>query len=401
MNTKNRTRTLVSLVLAALLASSTAFAQSADRPTPSYSQKLSSSLKGDAKEAFRRATNLFEVGNYDAARVEFEQAHTLSADARVLYNVAVCDKELERYARAIDVLERSLDQGGSELPRRYVRRVEQTIRALRPFVTTMTVRTSHEGASVLIDDEPAGRTPLDGPLSVDVGEHIVRLEKSGFRGEPVRVKARSGQPVSVDLTLEPVVRQQRIRVTASGVAGERAEVLVDGVVVGEVPWTGFVETGQRRITVRAQGFAPRTRSVDVKTGSVPTINVSLAETDRRGRVRVTTGNEQNTIYINGRVVGRGRYDGRLRAGEHTLRVMRPGAEGYSSDFVLRPRETRTMNVTLEESGGVPTWVWIAGGAVVAGATTATILWTNRETQYEGQAPGTLPPRVVPASYTFR
>ena len=102
---------------------------------------------------------------------------------------------------------------------------------------------------------------------------------------------------------------------------------------------------------------------------------------------MTTGNDQNTIYINGRLVGQGSYDGRLRPGEHTLRVTRSGAESHSSDFVLRSRETRTMNVTLEESGGVPTWVWIAGGAVVAGATTATILWKNRETQYEGQAPG--------------
>ena len=284
MNIRNRTRPLASLVLAGLLANSAAFAQSSARPTPSYSQKLSASLEGDARKAFRRATSLFEVGNYDAARVEFEQAHASSGDARVLYNVAVCDKELERYARAISVLESSLKVGGDELPRRYVQRVDQTIDALRPFVTTLAVRTSHEGASIVVDNEPVGRTPLDGPLFVDVGEHIVRLEKPGFRGDPVRIKARSGQPVTVDLTLEPVVRQQRIRVTASGMAGERAEVLVDGVVVGEVPWTGSVETGQRRITVRAPGFAARTRTVDVKTGSLPTINVSLAE-NRSARTR--------------------------------------------------------------------------------------------------------------------
>lgn len=395
-------RFIPSIVLSAALVASPAAAQPAER-TPSYDKKLSDSLAGEASEAFKRANSLFEVGNFDAARVEFEQAHALSGDARVLYNVAVCDKELERYARAVAVLERSLRLGGSSLPRSYVRRAEQTIRALQPYVTELSVVTDVAGARVLVDDEVLAETPLSAPIKVDVGEHIIRLSKEGYRGDPVRIKARSGHPEEVRLTMEAVARTQRIRVRATGIPeSERAEVLIDGAVVGEAPWTGEVEVGQRRITIRAQGFAARTSTVEVRSGSSPTVTVSMRETDRRGRLRVSASNADDTIAVDGRVLGRGSFDGKLAPGEYTLRVTRPGAEAYSVDFVIRPRETRSMNVTLEESGGgVPTWVWIAGGAVAAGATTATILLTNRETRYDGQSPGTLPPRVVPASYNFR
>ncbi|MCU0692151.1 MAG: PEGA domain-containing protein [Polyangiaceae bacterium] len=388
------------------LIGSPVFAQSADSTQsaaqPSYAGRLSDSLRGEARDAFGRATSLFDAGNFAAARVEFEQAHTLSGDARLLYNVAVCDKELGRYARAIRELQKSVDLGGSTLPKRYQRRVVETIRTLEPFVTTLTVDTKHAGATVFVDDEPMGETPLDGPISIDVGERVVRLAKPGFRGNPMRVRAASGSPVAVQLTLEAVQLRQRISIRATGLPrGEQADVLVDGVVVGEAPWSGEVAVGARRVVVRSAGYDDSVRTVQVKSGEAISLSLRMKPSQRLGRVRIRAGNPDDTITLNGRVVGQGSYDGRIGPGEHALRVTRPGAKTYDMDFVLRPGETRSMNVTLESGGGgVPAWVWIAGGVVVAGATTATLLLTNKETQYDGQAAGTLPPRVVPASYNM-
>jgi hypothetical protein len=405
MNTK-LLRDLSTLTLSLALVGSPAFAQTAGstQPTaqPSYAGRLSDSLRGEARDAFGRATSLFEAGNYAAARVEFEQAHALSGDARLLYNVAVCDKELGRYARAIRQLQKSLDLGGSKLPKSYQRRVVDTIRTLEPFVTTLTVETTHAGATVLVDDEPMGETPLEGPISIDVGERTVRLAKPGFRGEPMRVRAASGSPVTVQPMLEAVQLRQRISVRATGLPqGDQADVLVDGAVVGEAPWSGEVAVGARRVVVRSAGYEDSVRTVEVKSGEALALTLGMKPSQRFGRVRIRAGNPDDTITLNGRVVGQGSYDGRIGPGEHALRVTRPGARTHDMDFVLRPGETRTMNVTLESGGGgVPAWVWIAGGVVVAGATTATLLLTNKETQYDGQTPGTLAPRVVPASYNM-
>lgn len=237
-------------------------------------------------------------------------------------------------------------------------------------------------------------------MPIDVGERVVQLAKPGFRGEPLRIKAVSGVASTVRLALEPVEQKQRVSVRAVGLkAGERADVLVDGVLVGEAPWAGEVLTGQRRVTVRAAGHPDVVRLVNVSAEAGSAVTVELDPAARKGRLRVRSGDEQDTIAVNGRVVGRGAFDGQVTSGELTVRVTRPDAKPYESDFVLRPGETRTVNVTLETSGGgVPTWVWIAGGVVVAGATTATLLLTGKETQYDGQSAGTLPPRVVPASY---
>jgi hypothetical protein len=391
-------RTIGCLALAAGLAGPLALAQ--EGPKPSYGVRVSEGLHGEARAAFSRANALFEAANYAAARVEFEQAYMRSGDARVLYNVAVCDKEMGRYARAIAELRRSLEAGGSNLPRSYVKRVQDTEKTLAPFVTTLQVEASEPGATVLVDGEEAGRTPLEQPLPIDVGERVVQLAKPGFRGEPLRIKAVSGVASTVRLALEPVEQKQRVSVRAVGLkAGERADVLVDGVLVGEAPWAGEVLTGQRRVTVRAAGHPDVVRLVNVSAEAGSAVTVELDPAARKGRLRVRSGDEQDTIAVNGRVVGRGAFDGQVTSGELTVRVTRPDAKPYESDFVLRPGETRTVNVTLETSGGgVPTWVWIAGGVVVAGATTATLLLTGKETQYDGQSAGTLPPRVVPASY---
>jgi tetratricopeptide (TPR) repeat protein len=100
-----RLRTFLALgLVAALSAPSVGFAQSADRAAP----RVRDALSGEALEAFDRAREHFANGRYADARAEFERAHALSGDARVLYNVAVCDKELGRYARAAARLRQSL-----------------------------------------------------------------------------------------------------------------------------------------------------------------------------------------------------------------------------------------------------------------------------------------------------
>ena len=396
---------LLSILAACAIATPSAAAAAADSTAATVnpsSARLRDALSGPARAAFDRATTLFRVGNFDAARVEFDQAFALSGEPRLLYNVAVCDKELKRYARAIEELERSLELGGGRLTRTYVRRVRQTIEALQPFVTTLAIDANQSGAVVYVDGERVGVTPLDHAVRVDVGEREVRLDKEGYRHEPVKVRAAGGAPAAVQVALEPMASLGDLAVRATGLPrGVRAEVFIDGARVGSAPWEGQVEAGQRRVEVRAPGYRSVTQTQTVERGGKLSAVIDLEGQDSRARLRVETDDSDNTIFLDGRVIGRGRFEGQVSAGEHALRVVRDGAESYSTDVVLRDRETRSMNVTLTSSGGIPVWVWIAGGAVVAGATTATILWTNRETQYDGQSAGTLPPRVVPASYNFR
>src|SRR5882672_5796822 len=53
---------------------------------------LAESLEGEAKRAYELGCLLYDNGDYAGALVRFESARKASADARLLWNVAVCQK---------------------------------------------------------------------------------------------------------------------------------------------------------------------------------------------------------------------------------------------------------------------------------------------------------------------
>jgi tetratricopeptide (TPR) repeat protein len=171
-----RLRTFLALgLVAALSTPCVGFAQSADRAAP----RVRDALSGEALDAFDRAREHFANGRYADARAEFERAHTLSGDARVLYNVAVCDKELGRYARAAARLRQSLATT-TPLSREYVERARGTLELLAPYVGPLRVEVSEPGASVSVDGEDLGALPTREPLEVDIGRHVVTAWREGF-----------------------------------------------------------------------------------------------------------------------------------------------------------------------------------------------------------------------------
>jgi hypothetical protein len=360
--------------------------------------RVRDALHGDALASFDRGNQLFADGDLAGARAEFLRAYTLGNDPRVLYNVAVCDKAQRRYARALRELQKSLDTGGPTLPKRYVQTVEDTITVLRPLVTTLTLSVDEDGATVSVDDEPVGTTPLASPLAVEVGEHVVDVRKAGFHDLRQRIEA-ADTPKSVSLQLEPVLRRGGLVVRVRGLPADvAATAVVDGAEVGRAPWIGVVTSGLHSVTARAAGYAGSTVGFEVPYRQQSTVVVEMKPDVHQGRLRVTT--DDADIFLDGKLVGHGTYDSVVAAGEHSLRLKASGSLENTSDVLVHDGETRSVSIQLARSHELPVWVWIAGGVVLAGGATAAILLLTEKTHYEGSSVGTLPPGVVPASIHF-
>lgn len=396
-------RRLIAAVLGAsvLVGSARAEAQAPRDPAPvRQTRRVRDALSGEALGAFERASTLFEDGDFRGARAEFERAHELANDARILYNVAVCDKMLRRYTRAIEGLERSLREGGTLLSADYVSRARETLAALAPYVSTIIVTADQEGASVLIDGEPVGTTPIARPLAIEVGEHLVSVRKSGYLDVPKRVRVTGGQAASATFVLETATSRAELSVDVVGAVGARVMVLVDGVEVGAAPFRTVVEAGPHTIGARAAGLTVAPQRIDVRPREPVSVRLVLERESKLGRLRVRADDQSDVIELDGHDVGRGAFDEPVAAGEHHLRVKRSGAEPRSLDFVIGDNETRSITLSLERKGGLPPWFWVGGAVLlVGGATVATVLLTRR-TEYDGSTPGTLPPRVLPAAFTF-
>ena len=81
----------------------------------------------EARGHWDAALALAAKKNWDGARTSFKAAYDLSKNPRVLLNVAIAEKELERYPAAIEALRRELAEGKGQLTKEEEKDVESFI----------------------------------------------------------------------------------------------------------------------------------------------------------------------------------------------------------------------------------------------------------------------------------
>jgi hypothetical protein len=131
----------------------------------------------EAGKHFQRAVSLYGEADYRAALVEFKRAYAGSPHPSVLYNIGETQYQLQDYAAALTTFERYLAESGSTDPHRA--EVEGDVEVLRARVGHLSVVTIPTGADVTIDDQVAGKTPIDRPLLVSIGHRKVVASMTG------------------------------------------------------------------------------------------------------------------------------------------------------------------------------------------------------------------------------
>ena len=216
-------------------------------PETSDAAPLSSSLTGAAKEAYEAARQLYRAGNFAGALLQFERAYDLASDVRLLWNVAVCEKNLYHYARARKTLERYQIEGGARLSEQARADGIALSKALSRFVSTLKISVSEPGASIFIDDELVGTSPLSEPLLVDMGARRIRVSKKRFY-DFVEQRVLIGETdTAIDVKLTPELHV---------IAGKDDVIRLDGKVVGQGQWEGDVASGGHTLRVTSPGKKP-------------------------------------------------------------------------------------------------------------------------------------------------
>jgi hypothetical protein len=155
-----------------------------------------------------------------------------------------------------------------------------------------------------------------------------------------------------------------------------AWVAIDGEAQGAIPLGAEtrIDLGTHRLTVSKDGFAEYATTLSVETSAdvhVTAVMTPLAPAE--GRLVVRAGS-RDAIAVDGVPVAVGAWRGALAPGPHSVRVTEPSSNPFESEVVIEEHQTRSLDVTLrpaKRTRGVPAWLWIAGGTVLAaGAVTA-------------------------------
>jgi hypothetical protein len=240
---------------------------------------LAESLKGDAKAAFDAGNLLYENHDYAGAATKYRAAYAASHDARLLWNMATCEKELRHYARTAALVERFLHDAKPLVSPEFAGQAKLTLDALRSFYSPVSLVVAPAGTHVLVDGEDVGEAPFTAPVPVDLGKHVVRAEHPGFVPSETPIDVVGQSPMSLELTLKAIVDEATLTVSPSE---PRDTVSVDDKVVGGGRWEGAVSPGRHRVKVTADGKVAYIAEIDLKRGEHRSIDVSLEDEKKKG-----------------------------------------------------------------------------------------------------------------------
>jgi hypothetical protein len=261
---------VVALGLPTLGLSSLAHAEDAVPP-------LASSLTGGAKDAYESGRTLYGAADYAGALVKFKLAYETSHDARLLWNMAACEKSQHHYAKALPLVRRYLAEGDALLGSQDKADADELVKVMEPLTAKLTVTVDEPGAEVAIDGEPVGTSPIT-PVTVDIGTRHLRVRKAGFEEYTKEARIEGGAPASLDVKLVKIVHEGRLTVKAQ----EDATIALDGKVVGSGTWSSVVPSGGHILRVTAPKRLAYQSEVVVQDHEGREVGVSLEPEPSRG-----------------------------------------------------------------------------------------------------------------------
>jgi len=360
---------------------------------PAPKKTLREQLPAEAQGAWDTAVSLYLHEQWDGARTSFYGAYDISKNPRVLFNVAVCEKNLGRYARAIEFFRRELSEAGATLSFEERAEILAQIEGLERFVAQVTVDVSEPGADIFIDESKVGTSPLAGPVSVQLGERHIRAAKAGFTDAREDIELKGGSSGHVSLRLMPLVKTSVVDVTVLGPSS--AVIKVDGKDVGASPYRGHVTVSPEphAFSAEAPGFVTASQSIVIREGESPRVTLQMDPEQRQGRLSIRTTPDDAAIEIDGRLVGSSRWEGPVNAGVHQVTVKKRGYYTWTYDVDIAKGGARTLSATLNEDRNTNFVPWLIGSIIVAGAGTAAVYFIARPKDEE-RVNGTLPPFQV-------
>jgi hypothetical protein len=252
------------LAAAVILGSSPAIAQPLEASPPPSSTPASTTpaplsatgppstaAVADAQARFRRALELHDEGNLDAARTELRRAYETAPNYKVLFNLAQVEFELLDYPGALATFEKYLTEGGDRIPKERRAQVQSDIEKLRGRLGSIEIAVNVAGARVTVDDVSVGTTPLLHPVLVGAGRRRITVSRAGFATEIRVVDVAGGDHSATSFELADAAHLEAAspgtspvapEATAPAAAPPEAPPPPPGTDTRSVPWVGWVAT---------------------------------------------------------------------------------------------------------------------------------------------------------------
>ncbi|MEO8904572.1 MAG: hypothetical protein ABI488_19355 [Polyangiaceae bacterium] len=331
-------------VSAFCIASVTALVVSAVQAAPSVDPAFAAAdadatpvdATADARRHFKLGIRLYQDTNYAGALAEFEAAYSAKPGPSSLQNVALCQKALFRYREAAQTLNQLLAQHDAELSNGEKKAVQDAIAELDNLVGSVVIDVEPNDAKVTLDGRALSLSEQKAGVEVNIGEHTVIAEESGY-ARLVRVMSVASGQKQLPVEMKLKATDGFLNIVA---VDPRAAIAIDGVTLAFHEWRGGVKPdADHLIQVFREGYESYESTVNVGLGKTLLVQADLGARIDGESVELASSTATAMPAPPPRRVPRGYYGlltlGVLGLGQKPLALTSPRASGAMGTIGLR------------------------------------------------------------------
>jgi hypothetical protein len=333
---------------------SQAQAQTEPAPTPVPSSAPagtpSAADVADAKRYFQAGLRFYKDGHLSEALAAFMAANRLAPRESIQRNIAQTYRDMRDFASAHQAYSSLLSAYGDKMKPQDKMDAERALAELAALTGVVSVTITEPGATVLVDGKEEGQTPLARPIRLNVGAHTVTVTKPGFDPIETRADVAGNETFTVTGPLVKTVTTGHVSITVTP-ADSPATVLVDGAEVGPAPWQGDLSPGTHTVAARsAAGSSPAT-PVEVTLRGAQELALTIRRPE--GALSITVDVFDAAISVDGKVLGNGRYEGWVPAGDHVIEVSSNGFVPLRKTITVQDNGRTVESIHLERVAEAP------------------------------------------------
>ena len=304
----------------------------------------------DAKASLADGDRAAKAKDWTTAARFYDAANRATPSAEALEGLANAQYQGGNLGEAYGSYNEWLGRYGAKATAAKKNAADARLRELGAKTGSVNVGTSEAGATVLVDDKAVGTAPLAAPLRLGVGTHKLKVTKDGFAPfeQALQVTANGAAAVTANLT----VTATKGKVAVKERSGKAVRILVDGVDMGDAPWTGDLDPGQHEIGARGPGLVAAPQKITIERGK--TEEITLAASSSSAPVKIGTSDGKGLVYLDGKLVGEGSFATEIPAGPHKVRITRDGYDPFEEDITVEDKEPYSRTITLKISSAIST-----------------------------------------------
>jgi len=208
---------------------------------------------------------------------------------------------------------------------------------------TLIVTVSVPGASVMVDGELRGESPLDPLGDVPAGVHRVEVQADGYRPFDTEFTLEAGQTKEIRAFLNAA---KGAKLSVASIT-EGARVYVDDFDVGTVPLPEplVLTSGTHEIKVTKLGFMAYSETVELKKGEKKDIQADLLAFAGILDIRSTVPKAE--VLIDDKPVGTTPLEIEAFAGQHAIVVRKEGHTSHEVTLTIAAGAAYSVQAELE------------------------------------------------------